>query len=446
MSHLRDRLNEAGLSYESAAAAVRRVAAEHGDQLRTNKSAIAHWVAGNHTPDARTVVYLCEALSRRLGRRITPIDVGLGDQLGDDLMPRDAVGAVARLGRADVDRRGFLTGAVYSLGALALPVDYKVDAAARSEAAGRGRVGAAEVETVREITAVFNAADERLGGGFGRSAVVEYLASDVARYCDAQMTADVRAQMFSEAAQLAYLAGWKAHDIGSEGLAQRYYLHSYQLAIEAGETGQAAYVMRILAHQAYDLGHHDNCIGLASAAVRTTAGRVDDHTAALFSLTLAKAHAMKGDRREALTALARAELQMQQARDGDERPRWAGIHGTSPAQFHNHTAKVLADLGEHAAAEAHFATAIRDGLDPVSKPRVYALSQTWLAEAQVRQGHLDQACETWGSALDRFGGIQSNRARDAVKSMRGHLAPFRRRGVRAVAQLDARGRELLAAA
>ncbi|MGI9001330.1 MAG: hypothetical protein ACR2GH_06645 [Pseudonocardia sp.] len=31
----------------------------------------------------------------------------------------------------------------------------------------------------------------------------------------------------------AYLAGWKHHDLGQEGAAQRYYLLGYQLAYEA---------------------------------------------------------------------------------------------------------------------------------------------------------------------------------------------------------------------
>ena len=222
MSLLRDRLTEAGWSYADCAAAIRRAAADHGLQLRTSRAAVGHWATGHATPNPRTLPYLCEALSRRLGRRVSPTDLGLGGELVDELMPRDPVGAVARLGRADVDRRGFLAGAVYSLGALALPVEYQTEAAERGRAAAEtGRIGSAEVDAVRDITAAFNRADELLGGGFGRSAVVEYLATDVATYCQASMPASVRAAMYSEAAQLAYLAGWKAHDIGREGLVFR---------------------------------------------------------------------------------------------------------------------------------------------------------------------------------------------------------------------------------
>jgi len=444
-TRLKNLLAEAGLSYETFALAVRRIAAEQGRTVRTNKSAVAHWIAGT-TPDPDTARYAIEALQRRLGRNLGLADIGLPEDLPYELMPRDPVGAVARLGRADVDRRGFLAGAVYSLGALGLPLSYQGELAARAASAQAGRVGMDEVAAVRDITAAFNRADERLGGGFGRSAVVEYLATDVATYCHATMAEPVRQAMFAEAAQLAYLAGWKCHDIGAEGLAQRYYLHSYQLAVESGDMGQAAYVMRILAHQAYDMGHHDNCLNLASAAVAHTTGRVDNHTSALFSLTEAKAHAMRGDRRDALACLARAEHEMNHASDGDERPAWAGVHGVNAAQFHNHTAKVLADLGELGAAEEHFTRSIRHYLDPVAKPRVHALASTWLAETQCQRGHIEQACRTWTDALARVGGIQSARTREAVGTMRAMIAPFRRRGVAAVARLEAYANEVVAQA
>lgn len=84
-----------------------------------------------------------------------------------------------------MDRRQILTSAAYSVGALLLPADHMGEARRRQERATSGRIGWAEMEAVTDITSAFNRADEKLGGGFGRTAVVEYLATDVATYCGA---------------------------------------------------------------------------------------------------------------------------------------------------------------------------------------------------------------------------------------------------------------------
>jgi tetratricopeptide (TPR) repeat protein len=329
-----------------------------------------------------------------------------------------------------------LASAMYSIGALMLPVEYKREMGARAERASTGGIGWSEVEAVTDITAAFNRADEKLGGGFGRTAVVEYLTTDVATYCEARSRGPIRSAMFSSAAQLAYLSGWKAHDIGREGLAQRYYLYAYQLAVESGDLGQAAYIMRILAHQAYDMGHSANCVALAGDAVRTGVGRVDAHTGALLTLTLAKAHAMGGgDRREVLAKITDAEALMSKAREGDDRPSWAGLHGLSPSQFNNHVAKILVDLGDYKGAEEHFSRSIKLYLNPTSQPRIYALTTTWLAETQAKRGHVEQACQSWADALSRMDGIQSARTQESVRTMKQMLTPYRQRGIPGVQRL-----------
>lgn len=452
---LRALIDECGYTQDGLARAVNRAAAEAGETLRTNKSTVSHWLTGANDPAPRTVVYLCEALSRRLHRPVSPCEIGYGSPnhagappgatlAKDPLMELSSLGQ-ADLGRAELGRRSLLTSAVYTLGALLLPIGYTGDAI--TEAAGRahsaaagGRVGAAEIDTVRDITAAFNRADERLGGGFGRTAVIEYLTTDVTAYC-AAAGGSVRPRMLAEAAQLAYLAGWKAHDIGDEGLAQRYYLYSYQLAMQAGDPGQAAYAMRILAHQAFDLGHATHCIDLAAAALDLTRGRVDKHSEALFTLTLAKAHAMSGDRQATMATVRAAEKVMARAQPGDTRPDWALMHGGNATQFHNHTAKTLADVGDYSGAEEHFQAGLRL-IDTASMPRLHALTMCWMAEVVARRGHAERACMLWTGALGRMGGIQSSRTTAARAAMRSLLSRYRRRGSSEVKALLAYDRSI----
>jgi tetratricopeptide (TPR) repeat protein len=177
------------------------------------------------------------------------------------------------------------------------------------------------------------------------------------------------------------------------------------------------------------MGHVTNCAALASAAVERVKGRVDRHTEAVFVLTLAKAQAMQDDHRNTMATIARAESLMAHANPDDERPAWAGMHSANASQFHNHIAKVLADLGDYAGAEEHFEQTLRYHLDPTAKPRIYALTSAWLAEAQCQRGHVERACQTWSGALQRMKGIQSSRTTETVITMRRMLSSFHRRGM-----------------
>ncbi|MEU7159680.1 hypothetical protein [Streptomyces chrestomyceticus] len=77
--HLRDLVAESGLTCAALAKAVRAVAAECGTGLRTNKSAVEHWITGV-TPAGDTGRYLAVALSLRIGQLLTLHDLGLADE------------------------------------------------------------------------------------------------------------------------------------------------------------------------------------------------------------------------------------------------------------------------------------------------------------------------------------------------------------------------------
>jgi len=443
-------IGEAGWTYDATARAVCRVAAENGERgLRTNASAVSHWVSGTR-PAASTARFLAEALSRKLRRPLRPTDLGLSAPSGlaanDEFLPSDPVAAIARLGKADLNRRTFLARSVYAISALALPLTYRREIAERG-AHVRGTtatIGDGEVSAVREITTAFTHADERLGGGHGRSAVVEYLSTDVAAYCSAMFARETdRRAMFGAAAELAYLAGWKAHDDGLAGLAQRYYLHSFQLADESDSGPHTGYILRILAHQALELGRRDYCIDLADAALDRARGRVDAETESLFWLTVARAQAASHSPRRAIAALSRAETLLDRA-SSDQGPHWASLGGPPEARLASHSGKALSSLGDLPAAENHFRRSAACW-DPATHPRIHALTLAELATVQCGQGKVDEACGTWSAALDGMTGIQSARTRDSIDTMRRHIAVFRGRGLVAARRLDARAAALRAA-
>lgn len=61
-----------------------------------------------------------------------------------------------------------------------------------------------------------------------------------------------------------------------------------------------------------------------------------------------------------------------------------------------------------------------------------AVQPRWIGNPQLVGG------ATWASAMDAMEGVRSGRARQVVVEMRSVLSPFRRRGMRVVADLDTR--------
>lgn len=444
---LRNLVAESGLTYEALAKAVRAVAAECGVVLRTNKSAVEHWICGV-TPRGDTGRYLAVALSRRLCRLLTPADLGLATgSEGENgtlglTLGTDPLDVLLPMWRFELDRRSFLTTSAYSVAAAALPLSYVQEIATRTAAARTGyTVGMADVAAVRDMVRVFSEMDERHGGQHGRGALVTYLRDDVAPLCRGRFrTEEIRQQMLSAASRGVHLLGWKAYDAGQQGLAQRYYLQSYALAAESSIPGHDGFVMRTMAMQGLRLHRPEHCQQLAEAGLNRAKGKVDNQTEALFRVVYAHTLAKVGQRHAALAEAEQACLLMATDR-GDELPFWALSWGPPAASVRSRIAKVYKTLGDHQAAAEHYAQAA------ASRPagtyaRIVALDLVASAEMHLRRGGIEQACVTWNRALDHLDGVRSARTRKAVARMRGHLTLFR--GVRCAAELDQRARDILA--
>ncbi|MFB7945052.1 tetratricopeptide repeat protein [Kitasatospora phosalacinea] len=439
---LREAISSTHWTYEALAAAVRRIGAENGESLRTNKSAVAHWVKGRQ-PTGQVGQYVAEALSRRAGRSVTTVEIGFAEPSESLANSHDPIEAATVLGRADVDRRNFLAVAAFSAAGVAMPLGYDPEPISRlmRTRTTATRVGAEEVEVVRQITAVFSSADERLGGGHGLTTVTAYLADTAAPMLSARFPSEgVRQQAFGAVAELAYLAGWKHHDLGQEGAAQRYYQLGYQLAVEADPNGHAGWMMRALAHQALSLKQPRNCLALIENALRRSVGRVDGQTEALLHITHARAFAATRDKPSAARALLAAENAL--ARHHDPQPSFSLVSGPAAGTVASHIARTLTDLDDHAGTEQqHRAALIR--WDSEKYKRVHALTYADLGDSLAAQARADEAVGTWSRALDLMEGVTSDRTRKAISSIRPQLAIYRSRGVPGASDLERRAREAL---
>ncbi|ROR37880.1 tetratricopeptide repeat protein [Kitasatospora cineracea] len=443
--HLAAVLDEAGWTYEALARAVRAVAAESRVELRTSKAAVHHWVVNGTRPAGRTPLYIAEALSRRLRRTVTPAEIGLGSEPVEDTtraLPLDPLAAAADLGRLIMLRRRDFLATTFSAAAVGLPLayDHQAAAAALSAAAGSRRIGPGEIAVVRQFTEMFRTADERLGGGHGLVAITSYLTDVVTPMLKGAFPdSAVRTEAFGAAAELATLIGWKLHDHGSDGAAQRFYLLAYQFACEADPAGRAAWAMRALAHQALDLGHHTGTAALADAALHRTRGRVDPSTEALLLITAARANGASGNRAAAAKLILAAENAMLAA--AEPPPAYAAASGPVAATVASHTGKTLTAMKDHAAAERHYRAAVQHRV-PGTYRRGRALTLANLAKTVAAQHRHEEAVTLWAQALDLMEGVASDRATVELDTMSSALRLYTSRRIRGAAELHRRAAAL----
>ncbi|WP_219671134.1 hypothetical protein [Streptomyces bambusae] len=88
------------------------------------------------------------------------------------------------------------------------------------------------------------------------------------RWLEGSFSEQVGRELFATTSELTHLAGWMANDEGKDGLAQRYYVHAFKIAAEAGQNEAAATALGGLADQAVDLGHLAAGLRLAEGCVQ----------------------------------------------------------------------------------------------------------------------------------------------------------------------------------
>jgi len=141
---LQSLIQEAGCSNAGLARRVNLCGAEHGLDLRYDKTSVARWLRGQQ-PRGQAPAVIAEALGRKLGRTVTLDEIGMADgknltsSVGLTFAPGlgAAVEQVCELWRSDVGRRDFLNGAAVASSALVEPSrDWLITAPDESVARG----------------------------------------------------------------------------------------------------------------------------------------------------------------------------------------------------------------------------------------------------------------------------------------------------------------------
>ncbi|MGP4014367.1 tetratricopeptide repeat protein [Saccharopolyspora sp. 5N708] len=387
---------------------------------------MAHWLSGVR-PRPPVPELVAEALSRRLGRPVSVAETGLETERGsaDDRQAAarwwadDPVARLVELVAVAEGNHSAAAGCVYHLESLRVP-DWHQAITGRADPgphSGRcDRIGRSEVSAAELMLPLFSDADSTFGGGCGRAALSAYLGRVVGPWLGADAAPSVRRDLLVVAARLAYLCGFMNFDDQLQGIAQRYYLASLRLAAEAGDETSYSLALRALSVQARCLGHYQQAVDLAEAAVRAGSRTASQRTCAFLFGQLAVAHAATGNRRQATANLAATERHLD--RVAADPPPVGTYHDAS---FAHQRAAVAACLGDRAGATRALPAAVRHR--PARERRSRAIMLARLAELQAADGQLELACRTWTQFLADYPHIQSARADSALINLRALVRP-----------------------
>jgi hypothetical protein len=425
-------IQEAGCSNAGLARRVNMCGAEHGLDLRYDKTSVARWLRGQQ-PRGRASAVIAEALGRKLGRTVTIEEIGManGKTLASGVGLRfsptvgGAIEQVGELWRSDVGNRAPLSDSSVAASALVEPSrDWLISAPDSQVARSVGpRVGRSDVAAVKATTQALVDLDHQYGSGHVRPVVVHYLNSVVSGLLAGSYRETVGRELFAAVARLTELAGYMAVDTGQPGLAQRYYIQALRLAQAAGDRGYGGYVLAAsMSHLAAQLGNPREIAQLARAAQEGARGRVPPRVEAMFLAAEARGHALVGDARAAQLASGRAVTALEAADPGSgDDPVW--IAHFDEAYLADELAHCHRDLGQ---AEAS-ARCARESLDghPESRLRRRAIGLLLLATAQVQQREVEQACHTAAQAVDLLGVLRSHRGAEYLERFQQRIQPFR---------------------
>lgn len=278
-----------------------------------------------------------------------------------------------------------------------------------------------DVQIIREMTQTFRNLDNRFGGGHARSAVTNYLTSDVlpllqtGRYRD-----EVRRPLFTTVAELGQLAGWTGYDVGDAESGHRHLRQAMRLCQEVGDDALAGEMLAGMSHQAAFWHQCRLAVDLAGAAKER--GKRAGVPALVAEAAVMEAHglALAKDGKGCLAALHESEQAFAAAEDRD-RPDWLRYFDRAylAAKF----GRCFRDLGRPVEAE-RFAQRSLDMIDGYDRGRLFNL--ILLASVLADQRKVEEACQAGSAALRIARDVRSVRTTADLADLFRRLAPFRR--------------------
>lgn len=271
------------------------------------------------------------------------------------------------------------------------------------------RIGRADVEQVRFLTASVAAEENLFGGGCATETGPAALRWATA-LLSAEATDDVRSELYEAVGNLASVVGFVAFDIGDHAAAAQLFDAALWCAEQGGSWPLRAAVLADMARRYLAAARLDDALSAAEfAQVRqdrlTATGRA--------SVAVVRAQVLGAMRRldDARAEVDRADTEFDHRDPAVDQP-WLTYY--DEAEHAGSTAKALMplDLLARRPGIAAERLSIAVALQSASYPRSRAFSASRLAVLQLRVGDPRQAVVTARLAMDDAGNVRSQRLQD----------------------------------
>ncbi|MDQ1008704.1 tetratricopeptide (TPR) repeat protein [Streptomyces sp. V4I23] len=421
-------MDEARVSNKGLAKRMKDAAAQRGISLGTTHVAVQRWRDGAGIKP-ETAAIMADVLSAKLGRRITPGDLGFFDHTRPtapepisypstvpdvlsmlDGLAQERADAVTseQLIIADAE----LSSAVLSW-MIARPDGIQADRPAHQ------RVGMRDVRAIRDAAATFMQLDFKYGGGHGHKALRHYFRHEVLPLLSASYSEKVGTALFGAAAEVSQLLAWTAYDSGNHRLAHRYLTSTLRLAQVIDDRMFGSRILGNLSHQANYLGNHAQAIQLARAAVEGAKGRATPRAMANYWSMEARALSNAGDRTGAALAMNQAERHFERAESAED-PAWLSYF--DDAELLGEFCHCFRDLKMRREAVEHAQRAVNT-TDP-QYARTLGFCRMVLAQSQLLNGELEAAVTTASLAVDGGDSLQSSRFQRYVTDFQAEVSAY----------------------
>lgn len=408
-------MGDAGLSNKALAGRVRRAAQEAGLDISPDHVSVRRWLDGVK-PRTDTAQCVATALSVKLGRRVTPGEIGFDASQTDpdtDVVedgahypdtPARSIEIVEKLADADMGDRPAVTSSTWVQTATpSIVYGYLGDGLTPSGLTLPGESSAPLAERIHATVNNLMGLDFQFGGGHVRGMLLMFWKTEIVPQLRANHSEPVRREVFRAAADAAEVLAWSAYDAGRHGLAQRYDVQGLRLAKEAGDRLKGGQILADLSHQANYLGHYADAVKLARSAQLVTGGNGPATVEAMFVSMEARGLASQGQATECAQALHRAE-QIFERSDPANDPDWISYFDS--LELAGEAAHCFRDLGKPEETKRFTSEALDPKLTP---PRTRAFINMVSADGALAGGDLDEAVTLATDAIRLAGSLQSDR-------------------------------------
>ncbi|MFB7677046.1 hypothetical protein ACFC26_37155 [Kitasatospora purpeofusca] len=282
-----------------------------------------------------------------------------------------------------------------------------------------GRIGASDVDRIRESIDRLHAVDDEYGGeqlaGIAES-FVEQIEAAMGRCLYGPR---VEKALYQVMGQLHASAGWFSFDSGDHPRASKNFDSGLRASLLANDRQLQARIWAYMSRQSWELGRATETITIARAALDATRNDRDHRLSALLHGRLALGYAASGQKAQCGTALARAEASLDRIGDA---PADAWLAFVGPGEVMGSAAMAHMNLGQADRAADQEEQGMRL-LDPKFRRNRFAKA-THLAQCYLAANEVDQAIDMADLALSLYPTVSCPRWAVHLGQFRDKLAGF----------------------